>query len=362
MVRIQLKYSVVVRYWLINPSLLLVGAPSNVVCSCIIWAKLHQVVAIGYSLIKHSFFEIRRASDKESFLVARIFIEFFCANCDQIVDVKSLPINCRSVPQSRLRLKHFTLRTFTGSIRGLNEVCLSIFLWGLVKRWLTGAQSLTPLWLKSFLLILVATLHLLLHLVYHLFLLQPWIFLWIIIHRRVWFNIDIQWIGVLRDVSSNISVSLLLLATGVLCPFVIELFSVAARPDLLRLAAILRPLRHLILPLWVVRVCLSRLWSVAFVCRRALEHITLTMHRIGQGRVRPLVRMTWSVQLLLWLINLLHVVMLALLLELVCVQMHRLLLQRVVSLVHLLALGLVVVEILLGRHLLLRIHHFFFKF
>ena len=54
--------------------------------------------------------------------------------------------------------------------------------------------------------------------------------------------------------------------------------------------------------------------------------------------------------------------MLALLLELVCVQMHRLLLQRVVSLVHLPSLGLVVVEILLGRHLLLRIHHLFFKF
>ena len=87
MVRIQLKYSVVVCYRLINPSLLLVGAPSNVVGSCIIWAKLHQVVAIGYSLIKHSFFEIRRASDKESFLVARIFIEFFGANCDQIVNV-----------------------------------------------------------------------------------------------------------------------------------------------------------------------------------------------------------------------------------------------------------------------------------
>ena len=116
--------------------------------------------------------------------MARIFVEFFCANSDQVIYVQCLPINCRSVPQSGLRREYLTLRAFTRSVWSLYEICLPIFLRGLVQRWLTGAQSLAPLRLKSFLLVLVAALHLeLLHLVYHMLLLKCSLHLWSVVHR-----------------------------------------------------------------------------------------------------------------------------------------------------------------------------------
>ena len=182
--------------------------------------------------------------------MARIFVEFFGANSNQVIHVQCLPVNRRSVPQSGLRREYLTLGAFTRSVRSLYEICLPIFLRGLVQRWLTGAQSLAPLRLKSFLLVLVAALHLvLLHLVYHMLLLKCSLHLLSVVHRRVGLNVDVQWVWVLRNVSTKIPVFLFLLATGVLCPFIIELFSVAPGPNLLGLAPIGGPLGHLVLPL-----------------------------------------------------------------------------------------------------------------
>ena len=59
MVRIQLKHPVVICNRLIDSALLLVGAASNVVGPCIVWAQLHQVVAVSYRIVKHAFFQVR---------------------------------------------------------------------------------------------------------------------------------------------------------------------------------------------------------------------------------------------------------------------------------------------------------------
>ena len=207
---------------------------------------------------------------------------------------------------------------------------------------------------------LVSTSHLVLHLLSHLFLSEWRISIRIV---RVWwirFNIYIQRIWVLRYVSTKISVFLFLL-TSVLCTLIVELFSVASGPDLLRLAPIRGPLWHLILSLRIVGIRLSWFRSLALLGGRCLKCVPLTMHGIGQRRVRSFIRVARRVQLLLCLVNLLHVIVLTLFLHLVLMQMHGLLLQWIMSEVACSPLYLVVVVILLSWHLLLGIHHFFFQ-